>query len=88
MRDWGTIWAATLRGGLSGGAVGVDEGTGCIICAEEAGGGTKNKEGFTRLGIQLPDSEVPMGGIKGVGADRGGDGICKVGTIGEATLVG
>lgn len=49
----------------------------------EEGGGTKNKEGFTRLVVQLPDSEESMGRIKGVGADS----ICKVGTIGEATLV-
>lgn len=68
----------------------MDEETGGIIIAEEEGGGTKN-EGFTRLVIWLLlllDSGVSRRGIKGVGDAKGGDGICNVGTVGEATLAG
>lgn len=69
----------------------MDEETGGIIIAEEEGGGTKNEEGFTRLVIWLLlllDSGVSRRGIKGVDDDKGGDGICNVGTVGEATLTG
>jgi hypothetical protein len=70
----------------------MDEETGGIIIAEE-GGGTKNEEGFTRLVIWLVlllllDSGVSRRGIKGVDDDKGGEGICNVGTVGEATLTG
>lgn len=67
------------------------EETGGIIIAEEEGGGTKNEEGFTRLVIWLLlllDSGVSRRGIKGVDDDKGGEGICNVGTVGEATLTG
>lgn len=69
----------------------MDVETGGIIIAEEEGGGTKNEEGFTRLLIQLLlllDSGVSRRGIKGVDDDNNGDGICKVGTVGAATLTG
>jgi hypothetical protein len=69
----------------------MDVETGGILIAEEEGGGTKNEEGFTRLLIRLLlllDSGVSRRGIKGVDDDKNGDGICKVGTVGAATLTG
>lgn len=68
--------------------MGIDEETGGIILAGV--GGTKNDEGFTRLAVRLLlllDSGSSSG-IKGTDADREGDGICKVGTTGEATVAG
>lgn len=75
-----------LAAGGSGGAVGMDEETGGII-AEDEGGGTKKEEGFKRLVVRLLLESVVSRGIKGVDDDKG-DGICKVGTVGEATLTG
>lgn len=67
----------------------MDEETSGIIIAEE--GGTENEEGFTRLVVRLLlllDSGVSRWGIKGIDDDKGGDGICKVGMVGAATLTG
>jgi hypothetical protein len=38
--------------------------------------------------LLLLDSGVSRRGIKGVDDAKGGDGICNVGTVGEATLAG
>lgn len=72
----------------------MDEETSGIIIAEEEGG-TVNEEGFTRLVVRLLlllllllDSGVSRWGIKGIDDDKGGDGICKVGMVGAATLPG
>lgn len=68
----------------------MDEETSGIIIAEEEGG-TENEEGFTRLAVRLLlllDSGVSRWGIKGIDDDKGGDGICKVGMVGAATLTG
>lgn len=65
--------------------------TGGIIRAEEEGGGTKKEEGFTRLVVRLllpVDSVVSRSGIRGVDADKGRDGICRVGAVGEVPLAG
>jgi hypothetical protein len=37
--------------------------------------------------LLLLTSETSSSGIKGIDADKGGDGICKVGMVLEATLV-
>lgn len=66
--------------------MGIDDETGGIILAEAEGGGTKNDEGFTRLAMRLLLDSGSSRGIKGTDADREGDGICKVGTTGEATV--
>lgn len=69
----------------------MDEETGGINRAEDDGGGTKNKEGFTRLVVWLLvllASGASRIGIKGVDADKEGDGICEVGTVGVGILAG